>query len=122
MVSGRPPWAGPLYHVVGQLFLSLSGDRGNRYASSQRQLLRSRPDEELTRRVVTVRAYELPERTLDLGPGLLLFGVAEPDHELAQGQRSPRVLHGLSEGGKAPPNRNRVDGYLLKASRSVGVL
>src|SRR5262249_38421000 len=82
-------------------------------------LFRPCPDEELTRRVVTVRAYELPERTLDLGPGLLLFGVAEPDHELAQGKRSPRVLHGLGEGWEAPPSGNRVDGYLPEACRSV---
>src|SRR5712691_2231835 len=85
-------------------------------------LFRPHPDELLRRRLKPVRADELPKRPLDLGPGLRLFGIAEPDHELAQGQRSPLVLHGLSEGGKAPPNRHRVDGYLPKASRAVGVL
>jgi hypothetical protein len=66
------------------------------YAPSQRQLLRPRPDEELTRRVVAVWARELCERTLDLVPGLLLFGVAESNHQLTQGKRPPRVLHGLA--------------------------
>ena len=41
---------------------------------SLRCLFRPDPDEELARRVEALRARELRERALDLGPGLLLFG------------------------------------------------
>src|SRR5215472_2783297 len=85
-------------------------------------LFRPRPDEELAWRVVALRAHELRERTLDLGPGLLLFGAAEPGHQLAQGKGPSCVLHGLSHGRKTPPSGNRVDGYLPEASRSEDVL
>src|SRR5262249_23773042 len=97
-------------------------DRDDRHALSLQQLFRPRPDEELTRRVVAVWADESRERLLDLGPGLLLLGVAEPHHQVAPGKRPPRVLHGFPEGWKSPQRGNRVDGYLVEASRSVGVL
>src|SRR5215470_14581446 len=85
-------------------------------------LFRPHPNEELTRRVVTLRAHELRERTLDLDPGLLLLGAAEPSHQLAQGKGPSCVLHGLCQGRKTPPGGNRVDGYLPEASRSERVL
>ena len=81
---------------VGQPFLRPARDRDDRHALSLQQLFRPRPDEELARRVVAVRAHELRERMLDLDPGLLLLGVAEPRHQLAQGKRPPRVLHGFT--------------------------
>src|SRR5262249_47579665 len=87
-----------------------------------RCLFRPHPDEELARRVVALRAHELGERALDLGPGLLLFGAAEPSHQLAQGKRPSCVLHGLSQGRETPPGGNRMDGYLPEASRSERVL
>ena len=80
------------------------------------------PDEQLARRVVALRPHELRERVLDLGPGLLLFGGAEPSHQLAQGKGPSCVLHGLSQGRETPPSGNRVDGYLPEASRSERVL
>src|SRR5262245_34507811 len=108
---------------VGQTFLRRAASAGcPRPSPTLSYLFRPHPDELLICRLKPVRADELSQRPLDLGPGLRLFGIAEPDHELAQGQRSPHVLHGLSEGGKAPPSRHRVDGYLPKASRAVGVL
>src|SRR5262249_57479504 len=97
-------------------------DGAERHGPSLQQLFRPRPDEELTRRVIAVWAHELRERLLDLGPGLLLLGGAEPRHQLAQRKRPPRVLHGFAEGWKTPPRGNRVDGYLPETSRSVGVL
>lgn len=62
--------SGPVEGVVGQASDMLP----------LQHLFRPHPDQELTRRVVAVRAYELCERTLDLVPGLPLFGVAEPHH------------------------------------------
>src|SRR5262245_52478437 len=87
-----------------------------------RCLFRPDPDEELARRVVALRASELRERALDLGPGLLLFGAAEPGHQLAQGKGPSCVLHGLCQGRETPPGGNRADGYLPEASRSERVL
>jgi len=87
-----------------------------------RCLFRPHPYEELARRVEALRTHELREHTLDLGPGLLLFGAAEPRQQLAQGKGPSCVLDGLAQGRKTPPGRNRVDGYLPEASRSVGVL
>src|SRR5215471_16430693 len=74
--------------------------RGNRHAPWLRCLFRPHPEEELARRVVALRARELRERTLDLGPGLLLLGAAEPGHQLAQRKGPFRVLNGLSQGRK----------------------
>src|SRR6516162_3232898 len=96
--------------------------RDNRHVPSLQCLFRPHPDEELTRRVVALRAHELSERALDLRPGLLLFGAAEPGHQLAQGKGPSCVLHGLSQGWETPPSGNRVDGYLPEASRSERAL
>ena len=80
-------------------------------------LIRPQPDEELTPRVLAVRASRLCEGTLDLSPGLLLFGVAEPNHQLPQGKRPSRVPHSVGEKREAPSSQNLVDGYLSKAGR-----
>src|SRR5215472_2374041 len=91
--------------------------RGKRHAPSPQCLFRPYPDEELARRVVALWAHELRERTLDLGPGLLLFGAAEPGHKLAQGKGPSGVLMASARDGK----RRRVGTAWTDISRKPAV-
>src|SRR5215467_5131119 len=91
---------------------TLTASTKTRHAPSLRCLFRPHPDEKLAWRVVALRAHELRECALDLGPGLLLVGAAEPGHQLAQGKGPSCVLHGFCQGRETPPSGNRVDGYL----------